>query len=215
MPLAPPLSPDRLARALALGDVDARAAQRELEPAFRGPVGAGLGAGPPRPAASLAYLFPAAGAWWLPVTVRRDDLPEHRGQPCLPGGRPRGGETAWQTALREAEEEIGLDPAAVTPLGALAPVYIPPTHTDLTVCVGRGADPRPLRPAPGEVERLAVVALADLCDPRRRRERLERIAGRAVRVPYFDVEGLFLWGATAMALAELVARLRRVGWPTG
>lgn len=199
-----------LAAALALRAFDAQTAQRRMAPADRGPVPDHLRGGSVRPAASLAYCFESKGEWLLPVTVRREDLPEHRGQPCLPGGRPHADESLWATALREAQEEVGLDPQTVVPLGQLAPVYIPPTHTDLTVCVAYGPDPRPLKPAEREVERLVYVRLGELCDPARRAVHVREIAGRSVEVPCFDVEGIFLWGATAMALMELAERLSAV-----
>jgi len=197
-----------LRRALAL-DVDARGAQRSMEPASRGDPPRGHEQREPRDAAALAYVFPRAGTVFLPLTLRRADLPEHRAQVSLPGGRPRPRESPWETALREAAEEIGLDPTLPRRVGALSPVYIPVTHTRLEVEVAWGPDPGVLDPDPREVERVVLVALSDLLDPQRRRVREHEIAGRRLPVPFYDVEGLFLWGATAMALAELVERLRR------
>jgi 8-oxo-dGTP pyrophosphatase MutT (NUDIX family) len=166
---------------------------------------------PPRHAAALAYLFERGGALWLPLTVRPAHLREHAGQVSLPGGRPRPDEDLWRTALREAHEEIGLPPALPTRLGALAPVYIPVSHTRLVVQVAGGPEPPPFAPDPREVERVVLVRLAALLDPASRASRRRAIAGREVEVPYFAVEGLFLWGATAMALSELAARLAAAG----
>ena len=64
---------------------------------------------------------------------------------------------------------------------------------------------------PREVERIVIVRLDDLLDPARRRMRRREITGVAIDIPFFDVGDLFLWGATAMALSELVERLRAVG----
>jgi 8-oxo-dGTP pyrophosphatase MutT (NUDIX family) len=196
--------------ALRLADFDVRAAQARMQPAWRGPPPPDHETRPPRDAAALAYLHEVGGRLHLPLTLRRDDLREHRGQVSLPGGRPEPGENLDATAWREAREEIGLDPPAREDLGRLAPVYIPVTHTRLHVFVAAGPAPERLVASPAEVERITRVALRDLLDPGHRARRVLQIRGRDVDVPWFDVAGLFLWGATAMALSELAERLRAV-----
>ena len=210
-----PLTADRLRLALGLRSFDGRAAQRLVEPVRRGDPPDRARSSEPRRAGALAYVFERGGGLRLPFTVRRPDLPEHRGQVSLPGGRPLPGESLQRTALREAREEIGLDltrfPASgVEHLGELVPVFIPVTHTWLHVHVVLGPDPGELEACPREVERIVVVRLDDLVDPARLRERRITIGDVPIDVPFFDVDGLFLWGATAMAVAELVERLRAV-----
>lgn len=198
-----------LRAALAFEGFDGRAAQRPMEPALRGTPPLRFNtAGPLRAAAALAYIYEADGDLHLPLTLRHRDLREHRGQVSLPGGRPDPGESLLETALREAREEIALDTRGLEPLGVLHPVDIPITHTRLHIHVAYGPPPGQLRPNPGEVERIEVVALSDLLDPTRRKRRQLELQGRAIDVPYFDVAGLFLWGATAMGLSELAERLR-------
>jgi 8-oxo-dGTP pyrophosphatase MutT (NUDIX family) len=207
----PALDLATLERALALPGFDGRAAQRRMEPALRGSPPAGLSPGRPlRDAGALAYVFEQAGRLHMPLTLRHGDLRHHRGQVSLPGGRPDPGESLWETAIREAEEEIALVSSGVQPLGTLHPVDIPVSHSRLHVHIGTGPVPRALIPNPGEVERIELVVLDDLLEPALRKRRTLQIQGRAVEVPYFDVAGLFLWGATAMALSELAERLRRV-----
>ena len=186
-----------LRTALALDGFDGRRAQRLMEPARRGRVPEGASDGPPRPAAALAYVFSQEGRLALPLTVRRADLPEHRGQVSLPGGRPHAGESLWETALRETEEEIGLRVEGIRLLEQLAPVHIPVTYTRLHVHVATGPDPGELVACPREVERIRIVPLDDLLSPSRRAVRRLRIEGVEIDVPFFDVQGLFLWGATA------------------
>ena len=210
-----PVTANHLRRALALAPFDGRAAQRLVEPVRRGEPPSRAQETTPRRAGALAYVFARDGSLHLPLTVRRPDLPEHRGQVSLPGGRPLPDEDLWTTALREAHEEIGLDLARLTGngverLGELAPVFIPVTHTWLHVHVALGPDPGALAPCPREVERIVVVPLDDLVDPARVQERRITIGDVPVDVPYFDVDGLFLWGATAMAVSELVERIRAV-----
>ena len=202
--------PDDLRAAMALPDFDGRDAQRPLEPVWRGPPPPRASREAPRAAAALAYVFPRDGRLQLPLTVRRADLRTHRGQVSLPGGRPEGDETLEETAWREAHEEIALDVEAPEPLGVLAPVHIPVTHTTLHVHVALGPDPGRLVPQPSEVARIVVVPLDDLLDPARRRWKVITTHGREVEVPWLDVGGLFLWGATAMALGELIGRLEAV-----
>lgn len=210
---ASPVTADRLRRALDLAPFDGRAAQRIVEPVRRGtpPVQAQTAA--PRRAGALAYVFERGGRLRLPLTVRRPDLPEHKGQVSLPGGRPRQDEDLWTTALRESHEEIGLDARrfegnGFERVGELAPVFIPVTHTWLHVHVVLGPDPGALEACPREVDRIVLVRLDDLVDPANLQERRITIAGVPVDVPFFDVDGLFLWGATAMAVSELVERIR-------
>ena len=193
---------------MARAPFDGRAAQRRMEPVDRGAPPPNAAHEPPRDAAALAYVYEADGQLHLPLTVRRDDMRTHRGQVSLPGGRPEGDETLVQTAWREAEEEVGLGPVTHEALGFLAPVHIPVTHTTLHVHVALGPPPTALVPQPSEVARIVVVTLDDLADPANVRQRMLAIRGREIEVPWFDVGGLFLWGATAMALSELVERLR-------
>jgi 8-oxo-dGTP pyrophosphatase MutT (NUDIX family) len=208
-PRIPDVREDHVRRAFALEGFDARKAQQVMEPAFRGDPPRSAAAAPPRDAAALLYVYPGARGLSLPLTLRRDDLPEHRGQVSLPGGRPANGEALWDTALREASEEIGLRGDGLERVGVLEPVYIPVTHTRLLVHVALGPDPGPLVPEAREVARLVPVRVVDLLDPARRHVDLRSIRGRAVTVPSFFLEGLDVWGATAMALSDFSERLRQ------
>ncbi len=206
-----PLDADRLRAALRLSPFDGRAAQRRMEPERRGGPPRGQDpAQPLRDAGALAYVFEQDGRLRLPLTERHADLRHHRGQISLPGGRPDPGETLFETALREAHEEIALEVATFESLGVLHPVDIAVSHSRLHVHVVLGPAPERLVPNPGEVERIEVIALDDLLDPALRKARVLEIQGRSIDVPYFDVSGLFLWGATAMAMSELAERLRAV-----
>src|SRR5262245_31637170 len=103
-----------------------------------------------RRAAVLVPLYVDAGALWVLLTRRAEDLPYHRGQIAFPGGALETGEDPWSAALRESEEEIGLDPKKVLPLGTLDEVATPTGFSMLPVV---GAVPYPVetRPAAREV----------------------------------------------------------------
>ncbi len=171
-----------------------------------------------REAAVLALLVPLAdgekGGPSRPgvvLTQRHDDLPDHAGQIAFPGGRREPGETYVATALREAYEEVGLDAATVDVLGALTPLYIPPSNFCVHPFVGVVDGPPPLRPTDAEVRALLRVPLATLLAPATRRVEPWALGGRTVDVPFYDVDGHAVWGATAMMLAELLACCRAVG----
>ncbi len=157
-----------------------------------------------RPAAALLLLYPVERAVHVLLTVRSRDLPNHRGQISLPGGLVEDQESLRTAALREAKEEVGLLPERVNVLGSLSAVFIPVSGFVLHPFVGTVRELPKLTLSPREVERVLEVPLTDLTDPGRLHVEERTLAGREARVPYFDVEGEKLWGATAMILAELL-----------
>jgi 8-oxo-dGTP pyrophosphatase MutT (NUDIX family) len=144
----------------------------------------------------------------LVFTERRADLRRHAGEISFPGGRRDDGDADLQaTALREAKEEIGLDPAAVKVGAAL-----PATRTFVTNYVVHpfvGYIPPPgeldLRPNPAEVETLLTFSLELLRQGYAMRRLVRR--GIPIHTPAYEVGGHLIWGATARILGDLLARL--------
>ncbi len=168
---------------------------------------AGLFPADARVAAALLLLYPTPTGPALALTVRSSGLARHAGQVSLPGGAVDPGETLAQTALREASEEIGLDPAAVRLLGELTPVHVLVSGFTLHPLVGV-ADERPaFRASPAEVDQILEVSLHDLRDASRIRQGTRLREGVAVEYPYFDLLGHQVWGATAMVLGEFICLL--------
>ena len=164
-----------------------------------------------RDGAALVLIYPHEDAFFLPLTVRGSGLRNHTGQVSLPGGRVDEGETIEAAALREAEEEIGVDRGSVLVLGRLTTLHIPVSNYLLHPVVGF----LPARPvfhrAEWEVARIIEPTLAQLRDAATVKRELQRRAtgGQTidVDVPFFDIESEKVWGATAMVLAEFCAIL--------
>ncbi|MFI5027643.1 MAG: NUDIX hydrolase [Solirubrobacterales bacterium] len=159
-------------------------------------------------AAVLLPLFGWPKRPGLILTERRADLRRHAGEISFPGGRQDEGDAdPVSTALREAEEEIGLDPALVELAGALPPTATFATGYRIHPFVGLIPEPAELdlEPSPAEVE----TVLAFTLDVLRKGYAMRRLVRRGVafHAPTFEVDGHQIWGATARILAELLDRL--------
>ncbi len=164
-----------------------------------------------RLAAALILLYPHGRGAAVPLTVRASGLARHAGQISLPGGATDPGETLAQAALREASEEIGVDPSSVRVLGELTPVHVLVSGFTLHPVVGI-TDARPdFRAAPDEVQEILEVSLNDLRDASRIRQGSVVREGIAIEYPYFDLLGHQVWGATAMVLGEFICLLAEDG----
>jgi 8-oxo-dGTP pyrophosphatase MutT (NUDIX family) len=144
----------------------------------------------------------------LIFTERRADLRRHAGEISFPGGREDEDDADLAaTALREAQEEIALDPAVVELAGALPPVSTFVTGYRVHPFVGLVADPRELdlRPSPTEVETVLTYSLELLREGYEMRRLVRR--GVPIHTPTYEVEGQLIWGATARILGDLLERL--------
>jgi 8-oxo-dGTP pyrophosphatase MutT (NUDIX family) len=145
------------------------------------------------------------------LTRRSAHLRSHRGEVSFPGGRLDGEETPEQGALREAGEEIGLDPESVTLVGRLMPVTTYASGSNITPVVGLLPGRPRLVASPHEVEHVFDVALAELADPNVFREEWWTVAGRGPTaggepfpVWFFELPDDTVWGATARMLVDLL-----------
>ena len=157
-----------------------------------------------RIAAALLLIYPGERGPSIPLTVRASGLTRHAGQISLPGGAADVGETLAETAVREAEEEIGIDPSRVAVLGELTPVWVLVSGFTLHPVVAVTHERPSFDPAAGEVAEILEVSLDDLRDASRIRRGTRVREGVAVEYPYFDLMGHQVWGATAMILGEFI-----------
>jgi 8-oxo-dGTP pyrophosphatase MutT (NUDIX family) len=156
-------------------------------------------------AAVLVALYLEDGEPHAIFTRRRRDLRSHPGEISFPGGRRDEGEELSETALREAEEEIGLARERVQLLGALTPVPTIATNYAVYPFVGVIEPGGTWTPSASEVDEVLELSLADLRASRTRR-RLEH-RGIPFRTDVYDVgEQLVIWGATARIVRDLLAR---------
>jgi 8-oxo-dGTP pyrophosphatase MutT (NUDIX family) len=144
------------------------------------------------------------------LTERPKTMRKHPGQISFPGGRiDPGDDGPIAAALREAEEEIGLSPAAVEVIG-IADLYRTVTGFEVTPVIGVVPPDLPLVPHPGEVASMFEAPLRYLLDPARQETRTVEFRGRERCFYEIDWQGRRIWGATAAMLVNLTRRLELV-----
>ena len=169
------------------------------------------------PAAVLIPLYQEDGDWKLLFTRRTDSVDVHAGQVSFPGGQIEDSDNSIvAAALREAQEEVGLDPADVELLGQLNPL-LTVTQFLVTPVVGVIPWPYALVTNPTEVARTFGVPIRWLADPNNLevQEREPMVPGRSIQVYYFkEFEGETIWGVTARITVNFLEMLDAAGLPS-
>jgi 8-oxo-dGTP pyrophosphatase MutT (NUDIX family) len=162
-----------------------------------------------RQAGVLALFYPKAAEWHLVLIERsRSNANDrHSGQVSFPGGKYEEGDgTLAMTALREAEEEVGVKPQDIELLGHLTELYIPVSNFLVNPFVGITHQTPSFSPQQTEVQAIIEVPFELLCQPQTRQAADLRIGANITlrQVPCYQVFGKPVWGATAMILSELL-----------
>ena len=162
-----------------------------------------------RAAGVLALFYERAGEMHLVFFKRTEKVPTHKGQVAFPGGSGETGDPDLAaTALREAQEELGIDPSRVVMLGALRPFDTFVSNFVVSPFAGYLVDADPtFTPQPFEVEEVLEIPLARLRDKHNRHR--GKVPGFNVPfpLPYYKIGSAIVWGATGGIVAELLSAL--------
>jgi 8-oxo-dGTP pyrophosphatase MutT (NUDIX family) len=158
-----------------------------------------------RESAVLILFYPSDNQVFIPLILRPQYDGVHGGQMAFPGGRAeKEDENLIRTALREAQEEIGVRVSDVTILGKLTKVYIPPSNFYVQPVVGYMSRKPDFFPDPREVDKVIEIALSDVQNPEIIGRKVLTVRGIEIETPFYDILDTTVWGATAMMIAELL-----------
>jgi 8-oxo-dGTP pyrophosphatase MutT (NUDIX family) len=182
-------------------------AQLKMAPGMRRPETDTL---PLRNGGVLILLYPHHGQVFTVFIKRTEYDGVHSGQVSFPGGiyEEEDG-SLMNTALREAMEETGLEISEVTVIGNLTSLHIPVSNIQVQAYVGIAKNRPVFRHDPVEVQYLIEESLDELLNSSNQKSRMMVILGNEVSVPYYDLRGNQVWGATAMILSEFLELVRR------
>ena len=178
----------------------------EMRQLLASPMARRLPPGDGRQAAVLVPVFVEAGELWTLLTRRTEQLPTHKSQIAFPGGGSEKGEDAWATALRETQEELGLDPKKILRLGELDESETPSGYR-IVPCVGVLPMPIEVRINPEEIAEYFRVPLSAFANPRMVEDRSVVIDGQEREFRVYHVGSRQIWGLTANILRQLLDRL--------
>jgi 8-oxo-dGTP pyrophosphatase MutT (NUDIX family) len=158
-----------------------------------------------RESAVLILFYPSDNQTFIPLILRPQYDGVHGGQMAFPGGRAeKEDENLIRTALREAQEEIGVRVSDVTVLGSLTKLFIPPSNFFVQPIVGYMNRKPDFYPDSREVDKVIEISLDDLINPATIGRKVLNVRGVEIDTPFYDILETTVWGATAMMISELL-----------
>jgi 8-oxo-dGTP pyrophosphatase MutT (NUDIX family) len=137
------------------------------------------------------------------LTLRTSGI-KHGGQLSFPGGGQEGDETYEETALREANEEVGLHTESVSLAGRMSPLYVNRSNNMVTPVIAFLSEKQKFTPNPNEVDEIFTVPFSELLESKNHIREEWDLLETKYTVPFFDIHHVPLWGATAMMMSELL-----------
>lgn len=166
---------------------------------------------PPKPGGVIILLYQKDGKIRFPLTKRAEYTGAHSGQVSLPGGKSDLGEDVVATALRECEEEIGIDRNTIKVIGKLSDFFVMPSNFMVTPVVAAIEGDPFFKPDSHEVVRIIEAQLDDITSDNAMKQKEILAAGRyRMNAPHFEIDGEVVWGATAMMVNEFRMILREI-----
>jgi 8-oxo-dGTP pyrophosphatase MutT (NUDIX family) len=167
---------------------------------------------PPKPGSVLILLYQDGDQLKFPLTKRQEYLGAHSGQISLPGGKAEPDEDYLETALREAEEEIGISRNQVRVIGKLSQFFVIPSNFMVTPVIAYAERKPAFTPQVSEVMRILEGDVEQLLrDDAVQTKEIVAAKIYPMLAPHFEIEGEVVWGATAMMLNELRVVIRGLG----
>lgn len=158
-----------------------------------------------RESAVLILFYPADNQIFLPLILRPEYDGVHGGQMAFPGGRAeKEDENLIRTAMREAQEEIGVRLTDVKVLGQLTKLFIPPSNFYVQPVIGYINHKPEFYPDPREVDKVIEIPLSEITNPEIISRKILNVRGVEVDAPFYNIQEHTVWGATAMMISELL-----------
>ena len=158
-----------------------------------------------RESAVLILFYPSDNQIFIPLILRPQYDGVHGGQMAFPGGRAeKEDENLERTALREAQEEIGVRVSDIQILGKLTKLYIPPSNFHVQPVIGFMSRKPEFYPDPKEVDKVIEISIEEMKNPAIIGRKVLNVRGIEIDTPFYDILDTTVWGATAMMISELL-----------
>ena len=158
-----------------------------------------------RESAVLILFYPAKNEIFIPLILRPQYDGVHGGQMAFPGGRAeKEDESLIRTAMREAQEEIGVRLTDITVLGQLTKLFIPPSNFFVQPVIGYMNHKPDFYPDAREVDKVIEITLSEIINPAIIGRKILQVKGIEVDAPFYEIQEHTVWGATAMMISELL-----------